>query len=274
MMQSETYTNILALLFATIIAFLFIHKNYKKYALLSTLNEILMFRKMLFNKKAVGYEAGKKIVVSHFWLICFPLILVILMGIEVAGSESGYQRGYALCQSDLHTAFELTLGFDGGEDDLYEPYELDELMDALIDELIESSGPYGSILWKKLLKDNNPDFTIDIGEQISAITAGIVTVLIVRLIYELIVIPIAINNKQKQMPQQSIYAQQANQPPLNTSYTQANDEVAQNQNVTYTQQATQPEQMPTEPETQFIFCSQCGTRYNAAEVNCPNCGMK
>ena len=257
MMQSETYTNILALLFATIIAFLFIHKNYKKYALLSTLNEILMFRKMLFNKKAVGYKAGKKIVVSHFWLICFLLIFVILRGIEGAGSESGYQYGYALCQLDLHTAFDVTLGYDGWED-----------------ELIESAGSYASSLWKELLKDNNPDFTIDIGEQISAIAAGIVTVLIVRLIYELIVIPIAINNKQKQMPQQSIYAQQANQPPLNTSYTQANDEVAQNQNVTYTQQATQPEQMPTEPETQFIFCSQCGTRYNAAEVNCPNCGMK
>lgn len=253
-MDSKTYTSILVLLFATIIAFLFIHKNYKKYSLLSTLNEILMFRKMLFNKKVTGYEAGEKIVVSHFWLICVQLAFAILMGICYAGFDDGGQYGYETCRMRVNDTFDSLIGYDGWENELPEPY-------------------YSEL--KGLFRDDyDTNNVIDIGEQISFIVEVIVTVLIVRLIYELIVIPIAINNKQKQMPQQSIYAQQANQPPLNTSYTQANDEVAQNQNVTYTQQATQPEQMPTEPETQFIFCSQCGTRYNAAEVNCPNCGMK
>lgn len=184
-----------------------------------------MFKKKLFNKKVGGYQAGKKLVISHFCLICFFLIFGIFIGIRNAGSDVGYYHGYEVCQS----TFDFYL----------ETNNLSQL--------------------KVLFSDNPFSDSIDIGTNVFLIAIFVVVVLIIRLIYELIIIPIAIDSKQKQIYQQNIYAQQVNQSPLNTPYTQ---------------QPIQPEQVSTAPETQFKFCSQCGTRYDAAKNNCPNCGMK
>lgn len=239
-MDSNIYIMILSLLLTTIAVFLFIHMNYKKYSLLFSLNEILMFRKMLFNRKVEGYHAGKKIVISFFCIICYYLMDLLFVGMDNVSIENGVGMGYEMCLLDIDNIF------------------LDKYGIKFTSQLpLKIPSDNDSIIW-------NAHY----------IVAYIVVVLIIRLIYELIIIPIAMNSKQKQTYQQGVYSQQINQSPLNTPYSQTNYEVPQNQNVTYIQQAIQPEQSPIASETQFKFCSQCGTRYDATEDNCPNCGMK
>lgn len=111
---------------------------------------------------------------------------------------------------------------------------------------------------------------IDILNIFQYVFIVIICVLIIRLIYEFIVIPISVSNSRVQVYQQNVYAGQANQ---NIPYTQQNYTMPQNQTASYVQ-PQQPEQGSIAPESQFKFCSQCGTRYDAVEDNCPNCGMK
>lgn len=169
-----------ALLITTLIVFSFIHTNYKKYTLFSTLNEMLMFRKMLFNKK-MAYYAGKKIIISHLFIASTVFIYLIVI--------------------------------------------------------------------------NN---SIYIGDLFAAAVMGLIFVLIIRLIYEFVVIPIVVNNGQAQAYQQNVYMQQTNINGLD--------------NISPVQ--TTQKQESIAPENQFKFCSQCGTRYDMTKDNCPNCGMK
>lgn len=81
----------------------------------------------------------------------------------------------------------------------------------------------------------------------SYIFAFVIFTLGLRLIFEFIIIPIYMSNKQPQIYQTNVYTAQTEQQSGQTSITS---------------------------ETQIKFCSQCGTRYDAAKDNCPNCGMK
>lgn len=72
------------ILSATIPTFLFIHFNYKKYSILSIMNEFMMFKKMLFNKRSSNCS-GKKIVLSFFFLtvslmsLAYRLLYVLIV---------------------------------------------------------------------------------------------------------------------------------------------------------------------------------------------------
>lgn len=176
-----------------LIMLLFFHVNYKKNTLLTTLNELFMFKKLLLNKK-VSNCAGKRIIISHLLFASFTFLNTVVSKIYVSVCLYGTSQGIL-----------DSMG-----------YEIYTTTDVITD--------------------------ISIG-----FIQAVILVLIVRLIYEFIVIPIALNNNRANMYQQNVYMQQVYQ---------------------------QPEKASTASEIQFKFCSQCGTRYDAAKDNCPNCGMK
>lgn len=181
---------ILIALIATFLSFIFVHMNYRKYAVFTMINELLTFKKMIFNKKKANC-AGKKTTVSFFFLIN---ILIFLYSPDI---------------------------FD------------------LEDNFLEIAG---------------------------SIFAIIILILILRLIYEFVVIPISVSNHgTANAYQQNTYMQM--QPPLQQNYSVTQNEI----NIHNQPQQISTNQIPT--ETSFQFCSQCGTRYNASESKCPNCGM-
>lgn len=174
--------------------FIFIHINYKKYPVFTALNDMMMFKKMLFNKKMENC-AGKKTTLSFFFLTFCTIFLfndiVALYFLAISANERSA------------TSFSL-----------------------------------------KLL----------------VIIMPFVQILVTRLIYEFVIIPIAISNNGTTNQQQITYVQQQNY-------------VVPNQ-VNVDNQSQQAVQNPVTPDNQFKFCSQCGTRYNASDGKCPNCGMQ
>lgn len=191
-----------------LIMLLFFHVNYKKNTLLTTLNELFMFKKLLLNKK-VANCAGKKIIISHLLFVSFAFLNTVVGKIYVSICLYGTSQG-----------------------------------------MLES---IGSEIYT----------TTDVIQDIFiGFIQAVILVLIIRLIYEFIVIPIVLNNNQANMYHQNIYMQQTYQQPISMPYTQQ-EQVEQQSN-----------QTSTSPEIHFKFCSQCGTQYDATEDNCPNCGMK
>lgn len=178
---------------AIILAFVFIHLNYKKYPVFSTLNEIMLFKKMIFNKKFQNC-AGKKTTVSFF---------VIILTI-------------------INFIYTLIILYTSGLEDF-----------------------------------EDVSFSVIIG---NAVLLPIILLLITRLIYEFVIIPIAVSNNGTTNQQQITYVQQQNY-------------VVPNQ-VNVDNQSQQAVQNPVTSDIQFKFCSQCGTRYNASDGKCPNCGMQ
>lgn len=226
MLNLVSYTTII--LSIIIIVLLFFHVNYKKNTLLTTLNELFMFKKLLLNKK-VANCAGKKIIISHLLFVSFAFLNTVVGKIYVSVCLYGTSQG-----------------------------------------MLES---IGSEIYT----------TTDVIQDIFiGFIQAVILVLIIRLIYEFIVIPIALNNNRANMYQQNIYMQQAYQQSVNTPYKQQDYAVPPNQmtnisgsdNASPIQAEQQSNQTSTSPEIHFKFCSQCGTRYDATEDNCPNCGMK
>ena len=203
---------ITALLLATLIVLFFIHANYKKYMLFSTLNEFLMFIKMIINKKMTNC-AGKKIIISYLFITSVGFIYVIVISVYARFWWGGMKGGL---------------------------YSYDE----------------------------NQSLDLDIQEIFIGVFMALIFVLIIRLIYEFIVIPIAVSNRQTQVYQQNVSMQQINQQPVQPTNINGLN------NVPTIQTGQQFGQAPIAPESQFKFCSQCGTRYDVAEDKCPNCGMK
>lgn len=172
---------------AMILSFAFIHINYKKYSLISRLNEVMLFKKMIFNKK-LGIRVGKKITVSYFFLNAF-----FICGI--------YNVLLLFCIEE-------------------ETFTPEFLMFFLV-------------------------FPIT------------------RLIYEFIVIPISISNNAAANYSQNTYVQS----PLQQDYAASRQTNTNNQ-------SQQNAQDSLSIGDEFKFCSQCGTRYNASDSKCPNCGMQ
>lgn len=195
---------IIFIILPTIIpTFFFIHFNYKKYSIFSTLNDFIMFKKMVFNKRCANCS-GKKITLSYFFLIAFSIIYLYL------------------CMLD---------------DFIYD-YDDFDVFDNVYSDLMS---------------------------LIFLIVFFIIFMLILRLVYEFIVIPISIFVYEKtNMYQQNAYAQ---------SSLQQYHVVAQSGKNAYSQ-SQQPTNNPISTESQFRFCTQCGTRYNESNGKCPNCGMK
>lgn len=107
-------------------------------------------------------------------------------------------------------------------------------------------------------------FSTDMGDDLISIGIWFVIIglwwLILRLVFEFIVIPIA---QRPRVPVQ--YQNQMQQPIQQMSVTTPNIQIKP-QDLGATNIAV---------ETQaFVFCSQCGTKYNASAENCPKCGMK
>lgn len=86
---------------------------------------------------------------------------------------------------------------------------------------------------------------------VGSIKVVLVFLLIVRLIYEFVVIPLTLYNQ-----------------PTHMSYTQ--------QGYSSQEAGNMPQQphMPGSIDPAFKFCSQCGTKYNATDAHCPKCGMQ
>lgn len=219
--------NATAILSTLLIMLLFFHVNYKKNSLFTTLNELFMFQKMLFNKK-VSNCAGKKIIISHLLFVSFVFIYLVTEALYL----SLYQLGIHQTTSTMFST-------------MYPEYYTG---DSIVSERI------ASIFITFIL--------------------AVIFVLIIRLIYEFIVIPIALNNKRANMYQQNVYMQQVYQQPVNTPYTQQDYAVPPNQVTNISSSEQQSELTSASSEIQFKFCSQCGTRYDASKDNCPNCGMK
>lgn len=213
-----------AVLLTILIMFLFFHVNYKKYKLFSTVNEIFMFKKMLFNKKYSNC-VGKKIIISHLIFVSVSFIYTVI----VAVYKSVFTYGEAEIIS-MHLDSSVTYTY----------------MDCIKEILV-------------------------------ALLIFIICGFIIRLIYEFIVVSIAVTNSQTQIYQQNVYRQSEPPQQLNTPYTQQNHTMPSNQ-VTNSNRPddadiTATGQGLTASEAQFKFCSQCGTRYNDTDDKCPNCGM-
>ena len=114
----------------------------------------------------------------------------------------------------------------------------------------------------------------------SVLIGWLVFSFILRIIFEFIVIPLSSGSNS--IPSPNMYMQNfPNQyQPNNFANTQPNTTYMQQpQQNTYN--STQPQTIdpntgtvPFLNETNFGFCSQCGTRYNLADGTCPNCGMQ
>lgn len=83
---------LIIILLPTTLSFVFIHMNYKKYPVITKLNEIMLFKKMLFNKK-IDNCAGEKTTVSFFFLIVgytfFIIVGILYALLDSAGIDVG-----------------------------------------------------------------------------------------------------------------------------------------------------------------------------------------
>lgn len=164
-----------------ILMFLFVHFNFKSNKLLTTINEYLLFKKYLFNKK-LNVVASKKTACSFFYFFSVAVFSV---------PNHGYWR-------DL-------------------------------------------VFWNELhYWSSDGNGTKDFFEYILIF---LVLLIIIRLIYEFLIIPYLYNRSI-----QNSY--QKNMPYANNII---NNEKA-NMNA------------------DFKFCSQCGTRYSINDTVCPKCG--
>lgn len=169
-----------------ILTLLFNYSNFKKSNFLTAINDFLLFKKYLFNKK-MSVAVNKVIVLTYFFLFAALFI------------------SFSDCT-------------------LYSMYF--------------------------------PDYEMDIEKIFAFLLLAFIyllVVLVIRLIYEFLIIPIWYQQKVQNV--NVPYVQQ----PINNA--PMNNTVVQNQ-------------MPINGavNTEYKFCSQCGTRYSITESNCPNCG--
>lgn len=94
--------------------------------------------------------------------------------------------------------------------------------------------------------------------------------IIIRLIYEFLIIPHLYKKQVYQSQVQDISTQLYMQ---NTQFTQQPVHDMQQQSVNNANIMNNQTIFASE-EQSFKFCSQCGTRYDATKNTCPNCGLK
>jgi len=100
-----------------------------------------------------------------------------------------------------------------------------------------------------------------------------ISVFILRLIFELIVIPLCTENNNA--TSQNIYLQNFPAQYQTTNFSNMQPSQQNMCNLTQTQNiVTDNSTNPLHSETEYTFCSQCGTRYNITDGKCPNCGMQ
>lgn len=186
------------ILFPLISTLIFTHCHYKKNKFFSFLDDYLLFKRLLFNKK-INYQTSNKVIISHLFFFLFFLYFSI-----------------------LYVA-----------------------VDSMYFENI------GELLLIAIM---------------SIIIFLFVPSLIIRLIYEFLVLPYFHGIQIQQYYAQNMNIQpnmqnnQVMQPASNVTET-----IINTSNTNETNESVSNEQ-------QFKFCSQCGTRYDINATTCPKCG--
>lgn len=169
-----------------ILTLLFYYSNFKKSNFLTAINDFLLFKKYLFNKK-MSVAVNKVIVLTYFFIFA-----AVFISFSDCTMYSMFFDKYGIGITEIFVFLFLMLIY-------------------------------------------------------------LLVVLVIRLIYEFLVIPMWYQHKMQNvnMP----YVQQPiNNAPMNNVVVQNQMPVSGNMNAEYK------------------FCSQCGTRYSITESNCPNCG--
>lgn len=93
--------------------------------------------------------------------------------------------------------------------------------------------------------------------------------MIIRLIYEFLIIPYLYKKQIYQSQPQNINVQPYIQ---HNQFTQQPTHNMQQQSINNTN-IINDQTISTPEEQSFKFCSQCGTKYNITDETCPNCGL-
>ena len=190
------------ILFPLVSTLVFVHCHYKKYNLFTSLNDYLLFKKMLFNKK-INYQPSNKSIISHTFFFLFFLYLSLL------------------------TFFNIAL------------------------EIVEDDGIVFTFLFLVMV----------------FIGLFILPVLIIRVIYEFIVLPYC-----HSLLIQQYYAQNMNMQPNMQNNQVIQNPVSSTTEVPLSTPTYNQTNIPIHNGQQYKFCSQCGTKYDISATNCPNCG--
>lgn len=226
---------IIDMLCLLVITFLLFDAKYRNCNLIKKIIPIFTLDKMFFNKN--NGAVGMKITAVYFFLSGAIIIQSLgkIDGVRDNSSvvRSGYRSGYAQAWEDIYGA-----GTEGAAKG--------------VSDGIDKARVYAE------------SYSIDMGDVLELIGVLFVGIgiwwLILRLVFEFIVIPIA---QRPRVPVQ--YQNQVQQPIQQMSVTTPNIQIIP--------QDLGATNIAAETQT-FVFCSQCGTKYNASAENCPKCGMK